>query len=508
MKTDLPIKIKNITKYFSGTAANDNINLTLRPNEIHGLLGENGSGKTTLMNIISGLYQPDRGDIYIDGKKRNIQNPRSAIDLGIGMIHQHFMLIPGFTVLENIILGKEINRGISLDFKKAKKKISDLSRKYGLKIDPDARVDDLPVGSQQKVEIMKALFRSASILIFDEPTAVLAPGEVQDLFKIMDNLTRKGCSIFFITHKLKEVMQVADRISVIRRGNLIRTTSIDRTDEAELANMMIGRKLMFKPGKNIFSPGETILEVNNLILLDNRKIEAVKEISFNVCRGEILGIAGVQGNGQTELAEAVAGLRKIHKGEIRFKNRKVPDMNPGKMIKNGMAHIPEDRLKQGLVLSYSIADNQVLCTYDKPPFAKGIVCDHKRVIQESEKLIKQFDIRAEGPGSCVRNLSGGNQQKVIISRQLNRDIDFLLANQPCRGLDIGAVESIHKNLLQLRDRGIAVLLISTELDEIITLSDTIIVMYHGKIIGRYASDCVDKETLALNMIGVESNIST
>jgi general nucleoside transport system ATP-binding protein len=507
MKNKLPLKIQKISKYFSGIAANNQIDLTLRQNEIHALLGENGSGKTTLMNIISGLYQPDKGDIFINGSKIKIKNPRYAIDNGIEMIHQHFMLIPGFTVMENIILGKEINKKIGLDLKNAKKKILDLSQNFGLTIDPDALVEDLPVGIQQKVEIMKALFRKASILIFDEPTAVLAPGEIDDLFKIMKKLTQNGSSIFFITHKLKEVMRIADRISIIRKGKLIRTTSLDRTNEAGLAKLMVGRKVILKPDKSPFSPGKAVLEVQNMTLINHLKTQAVKNVSFKVCKGEILGIAGVQGNGQTELAEAITGLRKINKGQIRFKNKRMPMLNPKKMIENGMAHIPEDRLKHGLVLSYSVAANQILSTYNKPPFARGLFRNHKKIYQESKKLIQQFDIRTPGPDALVKTLSGGNQQKVIISREFSRNIDFLLANQPCRGLDIGAVESIHKNMLHLRNKGIAILLISTELDEILTISDTIIVMYQGEIINKYAADQVNKNQLALNMIGLGNTLT-
>ncbi len=507
MKNQLPLKIQKISKYFSGIAANNQVDLTLRKNEIHALLGENGSGKTTLMNIISGLYQPDNGDLFINGSKIKIQNPRDAITNGIGMIHQHFMLIPGFTVMENIILGKEINKMISLDLNTAREKILNLSKNYGLSVDPDALVEDLPVGIQQKVEIMKALFRNASILIFDEPTAVLAPGEIDDLFKIMKKLTQKGSSIFFITHKLKEVMRIADRISIIRKGNLIKTTSLDKTDEAELANMMVGRKVILKPLKNLFSPGKAVLEIQNITLLDNRKTEAVKNVSFKVCKGEILGIAGVQGNGQTELAEAITGLRRINKGQIKFKNKSIPMLNPREMIENGMAHIPEDRLKHGLVLSYSVAANQILSTYNKPPFARGFFRNHKKIYQESKKLIKQFDIRTPEPDALVKTLSGGNQQKVIISRELSRNIDFLLANQPCRGLDIGSVESIHKNLLHLRNSGISILLISTELDEILAISDTIIVMYQGEVINKYSADQVNKDELALNMIGLGNTLT-
>ncbi len=498
------LEIKGISKTFANIHANDKIDLTLEQGEIHALLGENGAGKSTLMNIISGLYQPDEGSILLNGKPVKIQTPHDAINLGIGMIHQHFMLIPGFTVLENIILGKETKRGPFLDLGKAKQDILNLSKGYGLSVDPDAVVENLSVGLQQRVEIIKALFRKSKILILDEPTAVLTPGEAQDLFNVMHLLTKKGVSIFFITHKLKEVMAVADRITVLRNGTIKGTVQPDDTDIKSLADLMVGRDVSLKIHKSASAKGKKVFGAGDLTILDNRDIRAVKEVTFDVHEGEILGIAGVQGNGQTELAEAITGLRSIKEGGITLSGNPMPEMNPRIMMENGLAHIPEDRLKHGLILSYPLFENQVLCTYYKPPFARGILRNHTAVQKNSYDLIEKFNVKAKGPDAIAQTLSGGNQQKVIISRELSRDATFLLANQPTRGLDVGSIEYIHQTIMNMRDKGVGILLISSELDEILSLSDTILVMFEGKIVERLNALDTTKEELGILMSGAKT----
>jgi simple sugar transport system ATP-binding protein len=478
----------------------------LKAGEIHALLGENGAGKSTLMNIICGLYQPDEGEIFIKGRPQAIRNPREAIKKGVGMIHQHFMLIPGFTSLENIILGSEPTRGLSIDFKKARSRIAGLSSDFGLPIDPDSITENLPVGIQQRVEIFKALYRKVDVLILDEPTAVLTPREADDLFGVMRRLVARGVSIIFITHKLGEVLAIADTISVMRDGKIKGTVKSDETDERGLAAMMVGREVMLRIDKSQGRPGRTIFEVQHLTVAGSSGIEAVSDVSFRVRAGEIIGIAGVQGNGQTELAEAVAGLRKVKAGSIRLSGKIMPSLNPRKMIENGLAHIPEDRLKYGLVLPFSVAENQVLCSYYKAPFASFAWRNRYEMIQNSKTLIKRFDIRTNGPHAPVQTLSGGNRQKVIISRELSREICFLLANQPTRGLDVGSIEYVHGRLIEMRDNGLGILLISSELDEILSLSDTIIVMYRGRIVSSRKAADFTKEELGLIMTrGIEGH---
>ncbi len=495
------LEARNITKRFPGVIANDRVNFTLEKGEIHALLGENGAGKSTLMNIIYGLYTPDEGEIYIDGAPASIHNPHDAIDQGIGMVHQHFMLVPVFTVTENIILGSEVTRGPSLDVRTARRQIRELSHNYGLEVDPDAIVEDLPVGVQQRVEILKALYRRAKILVLDEPTAVLTPQEANDLFKIMHQLTESGVSIIFISHKLKEVLSVADRITVMRRGQVVGTTTPSETDEHGLAAMMVGREVLLRVEKPPASPAEVVLEVQDLRVRDERGVEAVRGVSFQVRGGEILGIAGVQGNGQTELAEALTGLRPFESGHIRLNGHHIPPMNPRALIESGMAHIPEDRQKHGLVLPYSVADNEVLCTYYKPPFANGWQRNEEAVLENARKLIEQFDIRTPGPLVPAANLSGGNQQKVIVAREFSRPVRLLIANQPTRGLDVGSIEYIHRQIVEMRARGIGVLLISAELDEIMSLSDRIAVMFHGEIVAVVDPQTVTRSELGLYMAG-------
>ncbi len=500
--SEFVLEVHGITKQFPGVLANDHVDFNLRPGEIHALLGENGAGKSTLMNIIYGLYQPDEGEIRINGRPVTIRGPHDAIRQGIGMVHQHFMLIPVFTVAENLILGAEITRGPMLDLERARAVVRRLSEEYGLQVDPDARVEDLPVGVQQRVEILKALYREARILILDEPTAVLTPQEVEDLFRIMRSLTERGVGIIFITHKLKEVLAVADRITVMRRGKVVGTTTPAETDERGLAAMMVGRDVVLEVEKGPARPGEVVLEVRDL-LVEEQGVPVVNRVSLQVRAGEILGIAGVQGNGQTELAEALTGLRRPQAGTLILNGQTMPFEDARILIENGLAHIPEDRQKHGLVMPFSVADNLVLCTYYKPPFAKGLQRQPQAILENAERLIEQFDVRTSGPLAPVATLSGGNQQKVIVAREFSRPVRFLLANQPTRGLDVGSIEYIHKRIIEMRDQGVAVLLISAELDEILSLADRIVVMYEGQIVAEVSAAEADKTTLGIWMAGGE-----
>jgi simple sugar transport system ATP-binding protein len=502
MSHDLALQVRRITKHFNGVLANDRIDFELRTGEIHAVLGENGAGKSTLMNIISGLYLPNEGEIIVEGQATHIRNPYDAIRCGIHMVHQDFMLIPVFTVAENIVLGNEVTRGLTLDMRKAHKQIRSLSQDYGLKVDPDAIVENLPVGLQQRVEILKALYRQARILILDEPTAVLTLQEVEDLFRVMRQLTKHGVSIIFITHKLKEVMTAADRITVMRRGRAIGTTTPAETDQKKLSEMMVGREVVMQIEKDSARPGEVVLDVNDLTVLDDRKIESVRSVSFQIRAGEIFGLAGVQGNGQTELAAALTGLRRIQNGKVRLTGQDVPPLNPRVLMELGLAHIPEDRLKYGLVLSHTIADNQILCTYYKPPFARYFQRNSNAVLENSNRLIQEFDIRTTGPLAGAETLSGGNQQKLIVSREMSRDIRLLIANQPTRGLDVGSIEYIHRQIVKMRDQGVAVLLISVELDEIMSLSDRIAVIFDGQIVAIRQVDRTTKDKLGLYMAGI------
>ncbi len=497
------LEARGITKRFPGVLANDHVDLTLKEGEILALLGENGAGKTTLMNIIYGLYQPDEGEIYVFGQKAHIRSPHDAIRLGIGMVHQHFMLVPVFTVAENLILGAEVTRaGIVLDLRRAREAVRRLSEQYGLKVDPDAYIEELPVGVQQRVEILKALYRGARILILDEPTAVLTPQEVEELFHIMRQLKAQGVSIVFITHKLKEVLAIADRIMVMRQGRVVGETTPEQTSETELASMMVGREVVLRVEKPPARPGEVVLEVEDLYV-EERGVPVVNGVSLKVRAGEILGIAGVQGNGQTELAEVLTGLRRPQRGVVRIAGETMPFERARALIERGLAHIPEDRQRHGLVLPFSVADNLVLCTYYKPPFANGWQRNPRAVQEFAERLIQQFDIRTPGPQVPVATLSGGNQQKVIVAREFSRPVRVLIANQPTRGLDVGSIEYIHKRIIELRDQGVAVLLISAELDEILSLSDRIAVMYEGRIVAEVDADKAERATLGLWMAGAE-----
>ena len=498
------LELRGITKQFPGVLANDHIDLTLEQGEIHALLGENGAGKTTLMNILYGLYQPDEGEIIVKGKPVKIHSPTDAIAVGIGMVHQHFMLVPVFTVTENVILGDEdVRYRQILDRRSASAKIRHLSEQYSLEVDPNAYVRDIPVGVQQRVEIIKLLYREADILILDEPSAVLTPQEIEGLFRIMRTLAEQGKSIIFITHKLKEVLEIADRITVIRRGKVIGSTIPQEADELKLAQMMVGRAVRLDVEKEEASPGDTVLQVENLTVLDDLFNVAVDDISFDVRSGEILGMAGVQGNGQTEVVEALTGLRSVQSGKIRLLEHEITNSSPRKITELGCAHVPEDRQEDGLLLDFSVADNLVMNTYYQPPFSKGPVLQEKVIQETANRLIKQFDIRTPSAFVETGSLSGGNQQKVIVAREFSRPIKFLVASQPTRGLDVGSIEYIHQRIVQKRDEGCAVLLVSTELDEIMGLADRIAVMYRGKIISILPAKGATKEGVGLLMAGIQ-----
>jgi len=498
---NIVLQAKGVTKRFPGVLANDKVDFELRKGEIHVLLGENGAGKTTLMNILYGLYNQDDGEMLVNGNVVKINNPKDSIALGIGMVHQHFMLIPVFTVAENVMLGDETTSRGFLDRKTVSAKVGELSHQYGLDVDPDALVGQLPVGVQQRVEIVKTLYRNAQILILDEPTAVLTPQEAEELFVIMRGLTKRGVSIIFITHKLKEVLAVSDRITVMRAGKVVGTVTPAEMNEAKLASMMVGREVILKVKKDAAKPKEEILKVENLYVQDDRGLETIRNVSFEVRQGEILGIAGVQGNGQTQLAEALTGLRATKSGRVILSGKDVTGKTPRPIIEAGLAHIPEDRQRHGLVLGYTVADNMVLCNYYLPPFAKGMVLQQEAVDANARKLIEDFDVRTPSPFVPTSKLSGGNQQKVIVARELSRDVKLLIASQPTRGLDVGSIEYIHKEIILMRDRGIGVLLISAELDEIMALSDRIAVMYRGQIVTTVDSKVASREQLGLWMAG-------
>jgi len=495
------IEMKHITKKFGEFKANDDINLEVKKGEIHALLGENGAGKSTLMNILSGLLQPTSGDIYVNGEKVELDSPNAAYHLGIGMVHQHFMLVDDFTVTENIILGNEkIHNGV-LDIRTARKEIKELSERYGLHVDPNAKVEDISVGMQQRAEILKVLYRGANILILDEPTAVLTPQEIDELIQIMDSLTREGKSVILITHKLDEIKQVADRCTVIRRGKSIDTVDVDKATQQELANMMVGRAVNFTVEKKPSHPKETILEVENLTVLDNRKLEAVKNLSLTVRAGEVVGIAGIDGNGQSELIEAIAGLRNVESGKILLEGKEIQNKSPREITESGMGHIPEDRQRMGLILPLSVEENMALQTYYKEPFSKNGFLQEEAMQKNAEKLTKEFDVRLQKVTDPVASLSGGNQQKAIIAREIDRNPSLLIAAQPTRGLDVGAIEYIHKRLVEQRDKDRAVLLLSFELDEVLDVSDRIAVMHAGEIAAIVKPEETTEEELGLLMAG-------
>ncbi|MCT4545086.1 MAG: ABC transporter ATP-binding protein [Vallitalea sp.] len=495
------VELKNITKKFGQLTANNNINLTIYKGEVHALLGENGAGKSTLMNQLYGMIQPTSGDIYINGKKVKVTNPNVAISNGIGMVHQHFMLVEPFTVIENIILGSEITNFGVLDIKKAKNEIIRLSNKYNLFVNPDDKVEDITVGMQQRVEILKALYRGSDILILDEPTSVLTPQEINELITIINSLTEEGKSVIIITHKLKEIKQVADNCTIIRRGKVIDTVKVEEVSEEELAEKMVGREVTFKVPKDECQPKDVVLSVEKIVVKDNRGLIAVNELSLEVKRGEILGIAGVDGNGQSELVEALTGLRKIEKGQVFINGEEITNYSPKKVIENKIATIPENRQKTGLVLDFTVYENMILENFNKEPFSKNGILQKDNIISHTKKLIKKFDIRPTDEKVLAKSLSGGNQQKVIIAREINNNPDLLIATQPTRGLDVGAIEYVHKELVKQRDNNKGVLLISLELDEIMNVADRIAVIYEGKIVYIVDSKEAKESKLGFEMAG-------
>lgn len=510
MDENYVIEMEHISKSFPGIKANDDITLRLKKGEIHALLGENGAGKSTLMSILFGFYQPDEGIIKINGQQVDIKDPNQANDLGIGMVHQHFKLVEVFTVFENIILGVEPTKfKYFLTKKEAKEKIINLSKKYGLEVDVDAKIEDITVGMQQKTEILKMLYRENDILIFDEPTAVLTPQEIKELLEIMKNLAKEGKSILFISHKLDEIMDVSDTCSVLRKGKLVATKKISETSKEELSRLMVGRDVSFTVDKKAADVKETVLKVRDLVMADkiHKGHDIVNGVSFNVRKGEIVCIAGIDGNGQSELVYGITGLEKIKNGSVNFNGVNITNLSIFKRNNLGLAHIPEDRHKHGLILDYSLAYNTVLENFWKPDYTKlKFLLDEKKINTYATKLIDEFDIRsAEGPKTIVRSMSGGNQQKIIVAREIDRDPDLLIAVQPTRGLDVGAIENIHKQIVDERDKGHAILLVSFELDEVLDLSDRILVMFNGKIVGEFNPKDTTPEELGLYMAGSKQN---
>ena len=504
--SEYAIEMLNITKRFPGIIANDNITLQLKKGEIHALLGENGAGKSTLMSVLFGLYQPEEGEIRKDGQKVDIKNPNDANALGIGMVHQHFKLVECFSVLDNIILGVEPTGHGLLKKDNARKKVMALSEKYHLQVDPDALVENITVGMQQRTEILKMLYRDNEILIFDEPTAVLTVQEIAELMKIMKGLAAEGKSILFITHKLNEIMEVADRCTILRKGRYIDTVNVSETTPEQLSAMMVGRNVSFKVEKAPSKPGKVVLDVKNMTVAgENGKKDAVRNVSFQVREGEIVCIAGIDGNGQSELVYGLSGLSELKSGSIHMNGQDVTRASVRQRSVLGESHIPEDRHKHGLVLDYSLEDNMVLQTYFKPRFTSKFGFLKKKEIRSyAERLIDEYDVRSsQGPTTQVRTMSGGNQQKAIIAREIDRDPSFLIAVQPTRGVDVGAIEQIHRQIVEERDKGKAVLLVSLELDEVMDVPDRILVMYEGEIVGEFKPDEVTVEELGLYMTGAK-----
>ncbi|HEU7101700.1 TPA: ABC transporter ATP-binding protein [Streptococcus pneumoniae] len=495
------IEMRDITKVFGGFVANDKINMHLRKGEIHALLGENGAGKSTLMNMLAGLLEPTSGEIAVNGQVVNLDSPSKAASLGIGMVHQHFMLVEAFTVAENIILGSELTKNGVLDIAGASKEIKALSERYGLAVDPSAKVADISVGAQQRVEILKTLYRGADILIFDEPTAVLTPSEIDELMAIMKNLVKEGKSIILITHKLDEIRAVSDRVTVIRRGKSIETVEIAGATNADLAEMMVGRSVSFKTEKQASKPKEVVLSIKDLVVNENRGVPAVKNLSLDVRAGEIVGIAGIDGNGQSELIQAITGLRKVESGSIELKGDSIVGLHPRQITELSVGHVPEDRHRDGLILEMMISENIALQTYYKEPHSKNGILNYSNITSYAKKLMEEFDVRAASELVPAAALSGGNQQKTIIAREIDRDPDLLIVSQPTRGLDVGAIEYIHKRLIEERDNGKAVLVVSFELDEILNVSDRIAVIHDGKIQGIVSPETTNKQELGVLMAG-------
>jgi general nucleoside transport system ATP-binding protein len=495
------LELRGITKRFPGIVADDHVDFDLRRGEVHALLGENGAGKSTLMNMLYGLYRPDEGEILVGGKEVTFHSAKDAIEQGIGMVHQHFMLIPVMTVKENIVLANEPTRfGVFLDEDAAAEQVRQLSKQFGLAVDPNEKVERISVGQQQRVEILKALYRGAQILILDEPTAVLTPPEAGELFEIVNSLKAEGKSIIFISHKLNEVLEIADRITVLRRGKKIDTVPREGATEDSLARMMVGREVLLRVEKPAATPGEPLLQVKGLEVTDSRGLPAVRGMSFQVRAGEIVGVAGVDGNGQTELIEAITGLTKPTGGTIEIAGREISHVTAREMLDAGVGHIPEDRQRRGLVLEFSIAENVALHDYDRPPDSKWGWLFPRRLIEIARKLIKEFDVRGGGPLTLAGALSGGNQQKLVVAREVARDPKVLIAAQPTRGLDVGAIEYVHKRLVTERDEGRAILLVSLELEEVLSLSDRILVVYEGRVVAEHASGATEEE-IGMEMLG-------
>ncbi|MDP9469378.1 MAG: ABC transporter ATP-binding protein [Chloroflexota bacterium] len=497
----LAVEMRGIIKRFPGVVANAGIDLIVAKGEIHALLGENGAGKSTLMNVLFGIYHPDEGEIRVDGRGTRFTGPRDAVGAGLGMVHQHFMLIPRFTVTENVILGSEGSSTFRLDRQAAERRVADLAEAYGLRVDPHARLGDLPVGMQQRVEILRALYQGSRTLILDEPTALLTPQEVDELYRILQRLREGGGTIIFITHKLREVAAISDRVTVIRRGRTVGTRVTSETTAAELAELMVGREVVLRVDRPPATPGEPVLVAEDLVASGTRGEAALRGLSLTLRRGEILGICGVEGNGQAELVEILAGLRKADKGRVILKGQPITNVDPKALRRAGLSYIPEDRHNRGLVLDFSLTENVLLGNADEPPFSHGGRIDGDTTQALTQSLMEQFDVRAPSPATPARALSGGNQQKLIIARELHRQPDALLAVQPTRGLDVGAIEFVHKQLVQERDQGRGVLLISFDLDEILDLSDRILVLFQGRIVGEYLSGHVSRTELGLRMGG-------
>ncbi|ABR29897.1 heme ABC transporter ATP-binding protein [Thermosipho melanesiensis] len=495
------VEMVNIVKKFPGVLANDHVTIRIKKGEIHAIVGENGAGKSTLMNQLYGLYHPDEGEIYINGNKVEIKGPKDAIKNGIGMVHQHFMLVDTLTVAENIVLGSEPIKGLNFDLNKARKEVQELSEKYGLYVDVDAKIEDISVGMQQRVEILKTLYRGANIIILDEPTAVLTPQEVEELFEIMRKLKNDGKTILFISHKLHEVMEISERITVMRLGKVTGELETSKTNPKEIARHMVGRDVVLRVEKKPHIPKDVVFEIKDLVVKDNRGLIAVNNISFSIKKGEIVGIAGVAGNGQTELVEAITGLRKIESGKIFFEGKDVTNHSPKQLRELGLSHIPEDRLKHGLIEDFEAYYNVILGQHYKQPFSNGTFLNHQNIFEYTKNLMEEFDVRPRRIEHLGGNFSGGNQQKLVVGREIRMNPKFLVVAQPTRGLDVGAIEFIHKQILNMREKDTGILLISMELEEIFSLSDRILVMYEGEIMGEVKPEETTVEEVGLMMIG-------
>lgn len=499
------LEVKNVTKKFPGVLANDNISLTVNPGEIVALLGENGAGKSTLVKMIYGLYPPDSGEIRINGEKVSLASPKEAIDLGVGMVHQHFQLVPVFSVAQNVALGAEKKKFGLYDSSQAEKDVAELSKKYGLAVDPAAKIEDLPVGTQQRVEILKVLYRDAKLLILDEPTAVLTPQETDELLEVMRGFAKQGVGVIFITHKLREVLAVADRVVVLRNGKLVGETKPSQTDQAGLAQMMVGRPVVLDVKKDEAKPDGEVLRVEKLVVKDDRNLIAVNELSISVRAGEIVGIAGVEGNGQRELVQAITGLRKIESGKVLINNEDATDASPHQVHRMSVAHVPEDRERDGLVSSYSIADNLVLNRFDEPEFSKRGVRQPEAIRKLATELVEKFDVKTPSIDTSAGSLSGGNKQKLVIARELAWEPKLLIAAQPTRGVDVGSIEFIHNQIVQARDKGAAVLLVSAELDEVLGLADRVAVIYAGRIVAELDESEAERNKVGRLMAGGDAH---